>query len=183
MQWKGLALGEPPSWSWLTPQPGKYDHGTDSLVDTIQFHSNVFATLTQHIWIPTISDTVIPNRQWNVHKYFITSRTSKWTNVETAIWFRTDMVAKLPKTFCASLQRSCPASQLFSPNTSCVALWRIQFQLTDLTSQDLGNGWGCLIQRCLNVSSNDQLSRTFAQAALRSGDTVTSDRIERCCYC
>ena len=24
VQWKGLALGEPPSWSWLTPMPGKY---------------------------------------------------------------------------------------------------------------------------------------------------------------
>ena len=25
VQWKGLALGEPPSWSRLTPQPGKYE--------------------------------------------------------------------------------------------------------------------------------------------------------------
>ena len=24
VQWKGLALGEPPCWSWLTPMPGKY---------------------------------------------------------------------------------------------------------------------------------------------------------------
>ena len=24
MQWKSLTLGEPPSWSWLTPGPGKY---------------------------------------------------------------------------------------------------------------------------------------------------------------
>ena len=24
VQWKGLALGEPPSWSRLTPTPGKY---------------------------------------------------------------------------------------------------------------------------------------------------------------
>ena len=25
VQWTGLTLGEPPSWSWLTPAPGKYD--------------------------------------------------------------------------------------------------------------------------------------------------------------
>ena len=24
VQWTGLTLGEPPSWSWLTPAPGKY---------------------------------------------------------------------------------------------------------------------------------------------------------------
>ena len=24
VQWTGLTLGEPPSWSWLTPTPGKY---------------------------------------------------------------------------------------------------------------------------------------------------------------
>ena len=24
VQWKGLALEEPPSWSWLTSTPGKY---------------------------------------------------------------------------------------------------------------------------------------------------------------
>ena len=111
VQWKGLALGEPPSWSWLTPQPGKYAHETDSLVDTIQFHSNVFGTLTQHIWIPPIIETVIPNR-WDVHKYSITSRTSKSTIFETAIWFRTDLLAKLPKTFWASLQTSFPESAL-----------------------------------------------------------------------
>ena len=26
VQWTGLTLGEPPSWSWLTPTPGKYVH-------------------------------------------------------------------------------------------------------------------------------------------------------------
>ena len=24
VQWSSLTLGEPPSWSWLTPEPGKY---------------------------------------------------------------------------------------------------------------------------------------------------------------
>ena len=26
VQWTGLTLGETPSWSWLTPTPGKYAH-------------------------------------------------------------------------------------------------------------------------------------------------------------
>ena len=78
VQWKGLTLGEPPSWSWLTPQPGKYAHETDWLVDRIQFHSNVFGTLTQHICIPQIMETFILHRQWDLHKYSITSRTRKW---------------------------------------------------------------------------------------------------------
>ena len=26
VQWTGLTLGEPPSWSWLTPAPGKYNN-------------------------------------------------------------------------------------------------------------------------------------------------------------
>ena len=74
-------------------------------------------------------------------------------------------------------------SQLFPSYTSGLVLWIIEFPLTDLTSQGTGNGWGWLIQRCLKVFSNDQLSKTLCRAALRSGDTVTSDRIERCCYC
>ena len=81
------------------------------------------------------------------------------------------------------LGKSPNISQLFPSYTSGLVLWRIEFPLTDLTSQGTGNGWGWLIQRCLNVFSNDQLSKTLCRAALRSGDTVTSDRIERCCYC
>ena len=46
VQWPSLALGEPPSWSWLTPMPGKYAL-PDSLLETsqgaavkqIEFHS------------------------------------------------------------------------------------------------------------------------------------------------
>ena len=112
VQWKGLALGEPPSWSWLTPQPGKYAHETDSLVDTIQFHSNVFGTLTQHTFESPQFQLWKLSSPTDVHKYSITSRTSKSAIFETAIWFRTDLLAKLPKTFWASLQTSFPESAL-----------------------------------------------------------------------
>ena len=32
VQWTSLTLGEPPSWSWLTPVPGKYAQPTAQLV-------------------------------------------------------------------------------------------------------------------------------------------------------
>ena len=159
MQWKGLTLGEPPSWSWLTPQPGKYAHETDRLVDRIQFHSNVFGTLTQHICIPQIMETVIDTVTIGLPQIFHHIQDKKMTNFEREIWFRTDLLAKLPKTFWASLQTPC---QLLPSNTSGLVLWRIEFPLTDLTTQGTGNGWGCLIQRCLNVPFNDQLSKILA---------------------
>ena len=42
---------------------------------------------------------------------------------------------------------------------------------------------GGLIQRYFRGAVNHVLCEVIPQAALRSGDTVTSDRIERCCYC
>ena len=37
VQWRGLTLEEPPSWSWLTSEPGKYAVGTP-------------ATLSHYLW-------------------------------------------------------------------------------------------------------------------------------------
>ena len=162
VQWKGLALGEPPSWSWLTPQPGKYAHETDSLVDTIQFHSNVFGTLTQHIWIPPIMETVIPNK-YSQMSTNIPSHPRQVNQQFLKQQFDSGQTCwqNCPKRF-GQVSKHPAQSQLFPSYTSGLVLWKIEFPITDLTTQGTGNGWGCLvIQRCLNVSFNDQLSKTF----------------------
>ena len=190
VQWKGLALGEPPSWSWFTPQPGKYAPGTDWLLLGPNCH-NLSFVLASVSWLVKLASATT-TELGHTHQCYLTGwseivAAGKWPNSGQAYFVQSRDNGQRSQNVSGTFTAGWPSrSQTTVPMLRHPDKWMFGFayhiRLSRMACECVTFDGG-LIQRYFAGAVNHIPCQMLSQAALRSGDTVTSDRIERCCYC